>query len=173
MEFRKTIQLTPDDFFSYNLYAMKRMIIQMVIVIAVLVPALVYLENDTSANIGMTMVIALAIALPAAGLFALVMVLLLRRSVRKQFEKNGMLRVPNEYVLDASGVHVTSEFGNSNIPWQNIYRAAESEHGYYIYLARMQAFVLPKRSLSPEEQAALRAALSQYVEPKKLRLRRR
>ena len=167
MEFRKTIKLEFSDYLSYNLFAFKRMYIQLAIMIAILPPLFVYSQRDTMYHIWIDMLIVFVFAVIASGLFVLLLIALMKRNLKKQFTSNLLMQAPNDYLLDDAGVHASSEFGNTNIPWQDVFKAAESKDAILIYIAKMQAFVLPKRLMGPQEEAALRTVLRQHMPPDK------
>ncbi len=172
MEFRKTIKLEFSDYLAYNLFSFKRMYIQLAITIAVIAPLYVYSKRGTVFHIWIDMFIVFVCAVIVAGLFIMLLIALMKRNLKKQFTSNLVMQAPNDYLLDDTGVHASSEFGSSNIPWQNVFKAAESKEAFLLYIAKMQAFVLPKRLIGPEEEAALLAVLRQHMPPNKLKLKK-
>lgn len=172
MEFRKHIKLELSDYISYNYYTMGKMLILFPALIVVLV--ILFVANDIDATTTLPgMLIKIGAAIVITVLASFLFVILLKGNLKKVFLSNKMMQVPNEYLLDETGVHVSNEFGNSSIPWQSIVKAAESKNACYVFIAKNQAFILPKRLIGASEQQELQTLLKRHLPPEKIRFSKR
>ena len=170
MEFRKTVKMELEDQLSLSFYVAKKQLILMPVLIVVLSIVLVLAMNMDSGIDGFLVLITLVVSIIFSGIIVLVSFLSLKHSSKKQFASNKSAQAPSDIVLDGEGVHVTNERGNVNLPWPDVYKAAEAKSSYFIFVSRAQAFVVPKRLLAPNEEETLRALLQQNITPKMCRL---
>jgi hypothetical protein len=123
MEFRKTIKIEIGDYISYNLYAFRRQL--MLMPAAIIALSLVYcVANGGTAISGKVpfALVFLPIVAVFAGLVAGAYIVMLRVVAKKQYRTSRVMQSPLEIVIDEAGVRESGEFGNTNIPWLNIYK---------------------------------------------------
>ena len=172
MEFRKTVKIELEDQISLSFYAAKLQLILFPILVVVLAIA-VSLINIDGAIDWFYAIIMLVISIFFAGIAVLASVLSLRYKSKKQFLSNKIIQMPYDFSLDNESVRVSSERGNANVPWTDVYKVGESQSCYFIFISRMQAYVIPKRLLVSGEEETLRALLQQHVASKMCRLQKR
>lgn len=172
MEFRKTVKMELDDHIAFSWFVTKKPLVFMLILIFVLIPVFTWLNNGVKTTFD-DLLITYCICIVSLGLSIPLFKVLFRRSLKKQLDSNRITQAPNEILIDDEGVRTSSEFGNSNLPWQNIFKAAEGKKAYYVYIAKGQAFFIPKRLMSADEEETLQALLKRHLPPDKVRFSKR
>ena len=104
--------------------------------------------------------------LPLFGLVVAWIVLLRilpRRTMGRQFSKQPGAHGPRTVVLDASGTQWRWNGGSSNVEWKNYIRSVEGENQFLLYTSPACFNILPKRTLTPEQLTELRELLKQNI----------
>ena len=173
MEFRKKLQFTLKDYITFNLFYMKKRLIWTPILFVLIFPAISVIisliRNDSTwpfMLIGTFIVILLL-----AGLMTLVNVFSIRRAAKKQYQSSKAMQAESEFIADSAGVRETGEYSSTVVKWEDVYKIMASDTAYYIFISRMQAFLIPKRLITQEEERTLLALLNQYLPAEKVRLR--
>ena len=65
--------------------------------------------------------------------------------------------------VDAVGVHLRWNGGSTDIQWKNFIRHLECENQFLLYSSPVSFSILPKRALTPEQLAEVRALLAQNL----------
>ena len=63
-------------------------------------------------------------------------------------------KIPLEYVLNDTGIHVKQNEETVDLPWENIKKVTECKKEVYIYTSAVHAFILPKSQMKEKEDAA-------------------
>ena len=79
-------------------------------------------------------------------------------------------KVPIDYVLNNTGIHVRQNEENVDIPWENIKKATECKKEVYIYTSSVHAFILPKSQMK-ENVEAVKMMLKEKLENNKCKLK--
>lgn len=66
------------------------------------------------------------------------------------------MQASSDIVMDTSGIRESSEYGSTIVQWSDVTKAAESDTAVYIFFSQLQAFLIPKRLISPEEKNVMR-----------------
>ena len=172
MEFRKTIKMELNDHLSFSWFVSKKLLILMPVLVFVLVPAFTVLTSDAGTTL-LDLLITFCISIVMIGLCILLSKVLLKRNLKKQLDSNRIMQAPNDIVMDDEGVRTSSEFGSANLPWPNIFKAAEGKKAYYVYIAKGQAFIIPKRLITADEEATLQTLVKRHLPPEKVRFSKR
>ena len=85
----------------------------------------------------------------------------LPRRVRHLFEQHKELGAPIEHDITPEGLLSTSQYGNSNRPWDIFRKWKENKDLLLLYITDVQFVMIPKRFCAPEQLAALRTYLDQ------------
>ena len=175
MKFEKRVSFTLDDYISFNLFYMKRRLIVTPVLFIVLFPlAIMLIELMRNSPTWLPMLLTtLIIAIVLAGLMTLFSILSVRRAAKKQYQSSRAMQAGSDIAMDDAGVRETSEYGSTVVKWEDVFKTMESDSAYYVFFSRMQAFLIPKRLITPAEDAALRALICQHVPPEKNRLKMR
>lgn len=91
---------------------------------------------------------------------------------KKVYETASFFREKQHVVVNDEKIEAMSESGNFVATWDKVYQAVEFKPMFAIYTSKLQAFIIPKSCLTPENMAALRQLLTAHIEPKKLKLKR-
>ncbi|OHB79427.1 MAG: hypothetical protein A2Z25_17625 [Planctomycetes bacterium RBG_16_55_9] len=75
---------------------------------------------------------------------------LLPRWASKSFKQNQFLKHKAMCVIDAAGLHSTSEVGNSDIPWDHFLKWKMGGNMILLYFTDTMYFIFPKRLFSVE-----------------------
>ncbi len=175
MEICKRLSYTLEDYIAFNFFYLKKRLIWMPVLLVVLFPAMmagVSLINGDSSWFVMLIVTGL-IGILMAGLMTLVNVLAVRSAAKKQYRSSKAMQSESELIMDEAGVRESSEYGSTVVRWEDVLDIRESATAYYVFFSRIQALLIPKRSLSPAEEDTLRALCAHHLQPAKLRLRDR
>jgi membrane protein implicated in regulation of membrane protease activity len=175
MKFEKRVSYTLDDYIAFNLFFMKKRLILTPVLFIILFPlAILVIELIGNSPSWLFMLLTtLIIAIVLAGLMTLFSIFSVRRAARKQYQSSKAMQAGSDLVMDDAGVRETSEFGSMVIKWEDIFKVMESDSAYYVFFSRMQAFLIPKRLISPDEDATLRALIGQHIPAEKDKMMRR
>jgi YcxB-like protein len=91
------------------------------------------------------------------------MLVLPRRSAKKQFLKQPGAHGPRTILIDAMGVHWRWNGGSSDIAWKNYVRAVEGRSQFLLYTSPACFNIIPKRALSSDGLLELRRILEQNI----------
>ena len=172
MEFRKSYTLSLKDYMTYNLFSHRKQLVLMpVVFFALMTVAWVFIMLASSPDLITLIVVILLISL-FAGLIALSNVLSLNRQAKRQYQSSHAMKTEFELIMDNNGVRESGSCGSTNAAWEHILRAVESQNAFYVHVSQLQAFVIPKRLLSAQEDALIRSLLTSHLEPKKCRIKR-
>lgn len=147
------VSLTPKDVYEYR----KAFIFSSSFVAGMLIPygffilaliAYTVLELVTKGNAMYALIFIAPAALIAAAAFA---PLFLKKLSAKQYENSPFFREPQRFEFDEETVNVTSDTGNINTMWLDLYHAFEGKEAFYIYYAENQAYIIPKRYFNEEK----------------------
>jgi hypothetical protein len=173
MEFRKTVQLELEDHVSFSWFVLRKLLVLMLILVIVLVPVFSLPGREEGGAVWLNMLMSAGMSIALLSIIVALTIPITRHNLKKQLSTNRILQAPNEIVLNGEGVCTSSEFGNTRLPWHHVHKASEGKKAYYIYIAKIQAFIVPKRLLSAAEEDTLRALLQQHITPKLCRLLKR
>lgn len=166
MEFKKILKLEFSDYSAFNMYTLKRIFI-MVPIISIGFTYLVLFREDYELDVLKFAIYAAVITI----LSPLVFFVLMKYSAKKSFMSAKTMQAPQEVKLNDTGVFTSGEFGNTNIPWQDILKVIEVKKAFYVYLLKMQAFVIPKRLISANENTLIRSIVKKSLPAGKYRLK--
>lgn len=108
--------------------------------------------------------------LPLVALLAFWIVLLWllpRLSVRRQFRKQPGAQGPRTVVLDAVGAHWRWNGGFSNVEWKNYIRWVDGKNQILFYTSPACFNILPKRALQPAQVTELTNVLTDNIQAAK------
>jgi len=89
---------------------------------------------------------------------------------RQQYLANESFKKPIHYRMDDSGIRISQEETESEIAWENVYKAISTSGSILIYTSKVNACILPKKDLGDKKPAVI-AAISTHVEPKRVHIR--
>jgi hypothetical protein len=172
MEFKKTMSLTLKDYRDLNYFvAYKRIILVPIIAVisltvAILLIGIIALGEDWAIVFDTQVFIcyAVLILIPFVSLFSL------RTISKKQYESSKMMKSETELTINEAGVSEISKFGNVSFTWEDIFKARESKTAFYVFISKLQTFIIPKRFITAEEDSVIRALISNHLIPTKNKL---
>ncbi len=85
----------------------------------------------------------------------------LPRRVRRLFEQHKELGAPIEHEITPEGLLMTSQYGNSNRPWNIFRKWKENKDLLLLYITDLQFIMIPKRFFAAEQLTALHGYLDQ------------
>ena len=83
--------------------------------------------------------------------------------VSKSFKQNQFLKHSSTCVIDVTGVHTTSELGNSDIPWDHFHKWKMGRNMILLYPTDTMYFIFPKRLFSAESWDEFRAMVDSQL----------
>jgi len=175
MEFRKTIRVSAEDYYSFNKYHLRAKVFLNPILFLILIPLACYLFFDLPKGgfPNVTLTIALPAAVVLCSLLAFLSLRSLKRAAAKRYNENEMLQAEVVLWAGETGIGEQSAFTDSHTPWPDVARAAETKNGIYLYISGKKAFIIPKRLLTAAEDEALRALVKKHLHKKRNQLRRK
>ena len=100
--------------------------------------------------------------------FSFLIIFILSFQVNKNFTSNKLLQDELNYTINNEYFEVNSTNTNSKLTWDKIYKIAESNHLFAIYISKAQAFLLPKHFLNANEYDTLKNIIKNALPAKKL-----
>jgi hypothetical protein len=88
---------------------------------------------------------------------------------KKHFESDKLIQEEQSYQIDADGVKVKSEYGNSAIPWDKIYGAHLNKKYITIAMSISRMFLLPARFFEEGQMAELAELLKNTLPKSKVK----
>jgi hypothetical protein len=88
---------------------------------------------------------------------------------KKHFDSDRLIQEEQNYQIDADGIKVKSEYGNSNIPWDKIYGAHLNKKYITIALSISRMFLLPARFFEEGQMAELAELLKNTLPKSKVK----
>lgn len=162
------VNLTADDHVDFNLYhgkwqlAMLFVFYWCLLIIAGVFGGLVRSPTD------------LAIVIPAAFLLSVLLLVLqwqrIKTKTRKLFASDRVVKVEQRIELIDEGIRHTADDASVVVPWQDVFKIAESAKSLFVYLSRNKVVIMPKRDIA--DLSGVKNLLQQHLPAAKLRLRR-
>lgn len=170
MVFIKDVSMLLDDYIDFNMYHGKKKIL-----LGTLIPISVFII--------LMLLLGFTISIKQVAYYLFIIVILptltisgiissIKKLSKKQYESSKTMQVPTTIVINNQKVNETSSFGSMMYEWNDLYQAVESKNSIYIYFSKIQAFVIPKRLLTPQEEATLRQLINENIDPKKNKLKK-
>ncbi len=171
MEIKKKMELTFKDYLGFNYHFMRKRTIIFPIAVIIIMTLIIVLQGVTGYGIGWPAVFSsrLIVYYVIILLLPLLSILVLRIAAKKQYESSKLMKSENEIIINETGVSQSNKFGYTSIEWADLNKVEESKSAFYIYIAKRQAFVLPKRILDSGEGDTVRTLISKYMAPNKYR----
>jgi hypothetical protein len=102
----------------------------------------------------------------------LVLASLLRIAVgRKYYRTNKRLQREFTYIFSEEKIMIVNDENSSRVDWDDLYAAKESKKIIALYISTLQAYILPKRFFTEEEEKEVKGFIRKKMEPKKFRLK--
>lgn len=170
MELRKTFHLELEDYISFNLFHSKKQLLISLLAFIGLVPLFTLAISDSQDH-HLVLSVSIILSIVIGILYALLTVFLLKRKLRKQYNSTRLMQAESEIIIDKAGLRQSNEFSNLAISWTDVFKAVESKKGFYLYISKMQAFIIPKHLVSAEEEKILRGLIDINLPSEKNRLK--
>lgn len=171
MVFNKDVSMLLDDYIDFNMFhAKKKILLGTLIPISVFTILMLLLgfTNSIKQVAYYLFIIVIFPTLIISGITSSI-----KKLSKKQYESSKTMQAPTTIVINNQKVSETSIFGSIIYEWNDLYQAVESKNAIYIYFSKLQAFVIPKRLLTPQEEINLRQLINENIDPKKNKLRKR
>ncbi len=162
-----TVKLTAEDYAGFNLYHGRRQLAGLFFFYCCLF-VLVFLFSGIMGEEPHLAVVLLT----AIGLSALLLVFQLWRirvRTAKIFDSDKVSKLEQRICLTDTGMQHTTGDTTVRVPWEDIFRVAETKKAIILYLARNKVVLLPKRDVA--DLAGVKEMLSRNLPAAKLRLK--
>jgi len=175
MEYRGSFTIGRKENMLYNLFVSRGRLLS---VGAIVLGVVTVVLSSSGVAKGLTFAEALLRSLPiglaVSVLFLLCNIVPMISTVYLTYRKKRAVPFKQEILLDAKGLHNTSDHGEEYLKWKDMQRVLESASAFYIFRNERQAFVLPKEQMkNPEADAArIRAILRSHLDQKVLKIKR-
>ena len=166
MKFNKIIQYENKDIVSSRIYAARKELIILPLLLSIVA---YFIPSDKAPQFNWLLFIA-SFAATAIALFFIMYGLMVYQA-KKTYNTTKPLQIPNEVLLDELGIHRSSDYGNSDFKWEDVYEVIKTKKAIYIYIFKKQIVVIiPKRLITVEEENDLRALLVKNLPNNKVKL---
>ena len=172
MEFKKDIKMELKDLLESAYSILLPRLLILAVTIAAASFAIVYLLNGPSFFEEGGLLITIIVMIIVIILFSVLMILNLKRSLKKQFESNAMLKEASQISIDNLGFSQVSNSTNSKVAWNMVYRVKELKNSYNFYLSNIMYVLIPKRFLTQDEESILRDLINNNLDAKKNKLKK-
>ena len=81
----------------------------------------------------------------------------------RHFKQNRFLPHATEYRIDEAGLHVQSDLGTTEIPWDHLRKWKENKRLILLYPTDAAYFLFPRRRFAPAEWEEFRALAAQHL----------
>lgn len=146
-----TFQLSKEEFVSASFVMSKKRLIRVGVIMVLSVVGIGLARADSQ-----TFLLSMAVAVPPG---AALTVWLSRRRVGKLYDTQASLRETIEALIEDDGLHYTFDSGTYFLPWDRVLKWGENKRFIFLKESDYYGRILPKRALSPEEEATLRQHL--------------
>jgi hypothetical protein len=136
----------------------RRIFLWSIISVAALLLLVLLIDHDAQAARSVLPLLGLA------GAWIVVLSLLPRWTMRKQFRKQPAAHGPRTLSLDAAGAHWRWNGGSSDVEWKNYTRCVEGINQFLFYTSPACFNILPKRTLASEQLNELRELVKQNIQ---------
>ena len=172
MEFKKDIKLELKDLLDSAYSILLPRLLILVGVIAAMSFAIIYLlEGPSFFEEGGLLITVIALIVVII-LFSVSIIFSSRRSLKKQFKSNAMLKEASQISIDNLSFSQVSNSTDSKVTWNMIYRVKELKNSYNFYISNIMYVLIPKRFLTQEEESTLRSLINDNLDPKKNKLKK-
>lgn len=91
----------------------------------------------------------------------------LKKTAANTLQTNKLLQRTQEYTISSEGFNASSESVQAYIKWNEMYTATETRDSFQFFIAKGQAYIIPKRYLSNNEDIEIiREAVKKVPVPK-------
>lgn len=126
-------------------------------VAAVIMLAINYKTNSSSANILLALI---------GALFLIVQPIQLKMSAAQKVNMIPMFKEPLEYTLNDEGIKIQQKEEEAQISWNDVYKVVESKKSIFVYTGRNSAFIFPKAQYQ-EQIETVKAIIQEHVKEDK------
>ena len=175
MQFQGSFTIDRKENIHYNLFVSRNRLIQMTIIVFVVITAMLGVTNyGQTQSLADAAVASLPMALAGSVLFLLINGIALVMRVNQSYKQKKAYDFHQDILIDAEGVHASSERGGALLKWEKIEQIRESGRAFYLFLSKAQAYVLPKGQLADKEQdaACIRSLFREHVDAAKLKIKK-
>ncbi len=88
----------------------------------------------------------------------------------RQVKSTPAFAAPLHYVLDDTGVSVTSGEETESLPWEKMYKAVSTSRSVILYTNRVTACIFPKEDMGDKKDEVIRI-ISAHMDPKQVNIR--
>ena len=88
----------------------------------------------------------------------------------RQVKSTPAFAAPLHYVLDDTGVAVTSGEETESLPWEEMYKAVSTSRSVILYTNRVTACIFPKEDMGDKKDDVIRI-ISAHMDPKQVNIR--
>jgi len=172
-QFSGRFTITKKDNLRFNFFLMRKKLIAtsaLVFVIILSIIGLLKYAQGASVEIAVLNGVLMAVA----GTLLLVGINLITTVTRINnfYKQKKLTDFSVVFTADKTGIHATSDRGDSDLPWNRIVEVRETAHAFYIFITESHANVMPKDQFaSAADLATFRSLLTKNMEARRLRIK--
>jgi hypothetical protein len=135
------------NFYTLNKYYKSKLLIVMMLILGVLMVITgLFIEE-------LFILIALGVGLLV---FSLVYIPILKRNIKKMYKASPLMKQQSTLTVDNEKLIEVSEVSQSTLTWDKILQIGESDKYIYIFISKIQAYIIKKSKLREEELSNLK-----------------
>ncbi len=172
-QFSESFTITKKDNLRYNFFLMQKKLVATSVLVFVIIFAMVGLLRYARGG-GISSAILNGFLMAVVGTLILIGINILMAVMRinSYYKQKKLTEFSVTFTADKSGIHATSERGNSDLAWDRIVAVRETTHAFYIFITDAHANVMPKDQFSGiKAMEAFRSLVDQNVEKSRLKLK--
>ncbi len=91
---------------------------------------------------------------------------------KRNYKTSTLRGIEVENIFDETGIHQKNTLGETNLPYNLIYKVCETKEAFYVYISKIQAFIVQKRYFEkPEDIETVKELFKNNLPAKQLKLR--
>ncbi len=92
--------------------------------------------------------------------------------LKKVFASDTLLQLEQTCNITPDAIMISSEKGNSNLKWGDLYSVTESKYAFYLFISKNRMFIVPKRSMNEVDTQEFIQLATANMPVKKVKLRK-
>ena len=172
-QFSGQFTITKKDNLRFNFFLMRKKLVAtsalVFVIIAALIGLLKYAQTgslEAAVLNGALMAVAGTLFLIGINLITTVM------RINSYYKQKKLTDFTVAFTTDKTGIHATSDRGDSDLPWNRIVEVRETAHAFYLFITESHANVLPKDQFaSSNDLGVFRSLLTKNMDASRLKIK--
>jgi hypothetical protein len=172
-QFSGQFTITKRDNLRFNFFLMRKKLLATGALVFVIIAAMVGILKYAQ-GAGLQAAILNGLLMAAAGTLFLIGINVITTVMRINsfYKQKKLTDFSVAFTADKTGIHATSDRGDSDLPWNRIVEVRETAHAFYIFITESHANVMPKDQFAnAADIVTFRSLLTKNMEARRLRIK--